>query len=86
MLRDNRLVDFSPKSNVDCCDVVSRPSEAAGLTSKFISGRSVSLRYIPTRGAGSGIVSRLNKGHRNTDHRVFLETKAHTLLSCLFMH
>ncbi len=72
MLRDNRLVDFSPKSNVDCCDVVSRPSEAAGLTSKFISGRSVSLRYIPTRGAGSGSVSRVNKDHRNTGNLGFV--------------
>ena len=72
MLRDNRLVDFSPKSNVDCCDVVSRPSEAAGLTSKFISGRLVSLRYIPTRGAGSGSVSRVNKDHRNTGNLGFV--------------
>lgn len=72
MLRDNRLVDFSPKSNVHCCDVVSRPSEAAGLTSKFISSRSVSLRYMPTRGAGSGSVSRVNKDHRNTGNLGFV--------------
>jgi len=73
--RYNRPVDCGPKSDINRSDVVSRPSEAAGLTSKFISSRSVSLRYMPTRWAGPGSVSRVNKDHRNTGNLGFVVYK-----------
>jgi len=48
MHRYNRLVDSSPRCDIDRSDVVSKPSEAARLTSEIVSGRAVTFRRVST--------------------------------------
>ncbi len=75
MHRDNRLSDGSPKSDIRRRNVISRPSEAALSTPKFISGWPISLRDITAIGACSGCVSRINKDHGNTRDLCFVIRK-----------
>jgi hypothetical protein len=72
MFRDNRLVDSSPKRDIDRCDVVGRTSESARLTSKPISRRPVSLRDMPARRTRSGSVTRIDEYHRYSDDLGFV--------------
>jgi hypothetical protein len=65
MFRDNGLSDFSPKSDIHRRDVVCRPSEAARLASKLISGWPIGLSYMPARWTCSRSVPGINKNHRN---------------------
>ena len=64
--RYNRLVDSSPKSDINRCNVVRSTSEAAGLTPKFVSGRPIGFSHVAARGAGLRGVPRIDKDHRNT--------------------
>jgi hypothetical protein len=73
--RYNRLVDISPTSDVDRSDVVSRPSEAAELTFKLISCRSVVLRYMLARGTSSRGIARINNDHGNASYQAFVLNK-----------
>lgn len=58
--RYDRRIDGRPCSDVDRCDVVRRPSEAALLTFKLISTDSVALALISASGTGSGSSSRVD--------------------------
>src|SRR5512137_2012466 len=70
--RYNRLVDSSPKCNVHRSDVVSRPSEAAKLALKGISGWSIGFGNMAAIRASTRRVSRINKNQRNTSNLRFV--------------
>jgi hypothetical protein len=70
--RYNRLVDSSPKCTVHRSDVVSRPSEAARLALKGISGWSIGFGNMAARRASTRRVSRINKNQRNTSNLRFV--------------
>ena len=73
--RYNRLVDFSPKSDVHRGNVICRPSEATGLTSELISSWPVGFRNMPARGTCPGSVPGVNKDQRNTRNLSFVFNK-----------
>ncbi len=73
--RYNRLVDSSPKRNIHCSDVIRRPSEAARLTSKFVSGWSICFSYMAARWASPRSVPGINKDQRNTCNLGFVLNK-----------
>jgi hypothetical protein len=64
--RYNRLVDFSPKSDVDRRYVVSRPSEAAIFTSKIVSVWPISFGDMAARGTSPRWLPGINKHHEDT--------------------
>jgi len=66
MPRNNRPVDFGPKSDIHRRDVVCWSSKTARLTSKIISSRSIGLGDMPARRTGSGSIPRIYQDHWNT--------------------
>ena len=80
MSRYNRLVDNSPKRDIHRSDVVCVTSEAARLTSKFVSRWSVRLRDVSTRWAGPGRVSRIDEDDRDAHLKCFVLDKGSKLV------
>ena len=72
MFRNNRLVDSSPRRDVNRCDVVSGPRKATLHTSKLISRWPVGFRDMSTRMTRSGCVTRIDEDHRHTDDLGFV--------------
>ncbi len=62
----NRLIDSSPRSNIDRCYVVSVAREATLNTSESISVRSIPFFVMSTFGTDMRSSSRINKNNRNT--------------------
>jgi hypothetical protein len=72
MFRDNRLIDVSPRCNIDRCDVISRTSVSARLTSELVSCWPVGLRYMPTIRTSSRGVAGINQYQRHTSNLGFV--------------
>jgi len=72
MFQDNRLIDSSPRRDVNRCNVVNGPREATPPTSKLISRWPVGFRDMSTRRTRSGCVTRIDEDHRHTGNFGFV--------------